>query len=72
VDETISADARVLRGSRTIARRRYASLAPGTRTATVVIGNAVAAGAARLQLTLTDANGNAKVIRRSLRIPRRG
>jgi protocatechuate 3,4-dioxygenase beta subunit len=72
VDETVSADARVLRGSRTIARRRYASLAAGTRTAIVAIGNAVPAGAARLQLTLTDANGNAKVIRRSLRIPRRG
>jgi protocatechuate 3,4-dioxygenase beta subunit len=71
VDETVSADVRVVRGTRSIVRRRYSSLRAGIRRLTVVIGSNVGAGPAQLRLTLTDAAGNEKVVSRSLRVPAR-
>ena len=70
VDETVSADARVLRGSKLLARRRVASLEPGARSLTLRLGDGVRGGKARLRVTLEDASGNVKTARRKLRIPR--
>jgi protocatechuate 3,4-dioxygenase beta subunit len=67
--EVVAVDARVLRGSKLLARRKVTSVKPGTRRAAVVIGRNVAAGGARLRLTLTDARGNKKVIQRALTLP---
>jgi protocatechuate 3,4-dioxygenase beta subunit len=69
VDETVSADVRLLRGSRTVVRKRYARLRSGTRKLTVDVGSRVAAGTARLRLTLADGNGNVRTVARVLRIP---
>jgi protocatechuate 3,4-dioxygenase beta subunit len=68
VDEAVSADARLVRGGRTIARRHVA-LKAGTRKPALVLAEGVAAGSATLVLTLKDAAGNAKVVRRTLRVP---
>lgn len=43
VDEAVSADLRLLRGSRILARRRYARLLTGTRRPTLVLGNQIVA-----------------------------
>ena len=72
VNEPVSADARILRGGRRLARKRPSSrLAAGNRLLKVPVSNRVVGGRARLKLTLTDAAGNVKTIRRKLRIPRR-
>jgi hypothetical protein len=71
LDETVSADLRLLRGSRTLARKRYARLRSGRRNLTLDLAGKVASGAARLRLTFAEGNGNRKVIARSLKIPSR-
>jgi protocatechuate 3,4-dioxygenase beta subunit len=71
VDETISADIRLLRDDTTLAHRTYTQLKAGTRRPTVTLANKVAGGSARLQVTLKDAAGNTKTIRRSVRVPTR-
>jgi hypothetical protein len=71
LDETVSAELRLLRAGRTIARRRYPSLGAGTRRATLPIGGGVAAGGARLRLVLEDAAGNTRVVQRAVQVPRR-
>ncbi|MDQ3870466.1 MAG: intradiol ring-cleavage dioxygenase [Chloroflexota bacterium] len=71
VQESLFADARLLRGSRTLARKRTKLLKPGTRTLTLRIGSQIRGGSARLKLTLKDTGGNVKTVRRRLRIPKR-
>jgi protocatechuate 3,4-dioxygenase beta subunit len=71
VDESLSADARLLRRKRVLARKRVADLDPGTRTLRLKVGNRIRGGAARLRIALIDGGGNTKVIRRKLRVPRR-
>jgi protocatechuate 3,4-dioxygenase beta subunit len=71
VDETVTADVRLVRGARTLVRRAGA-LQPGTRRIALAIPASTSRGPARLRLTLRDAAGNTRVIQRSLQIPRRG
>lgn len=68
--EAVSADVRLLRGSRLLARKRLAS-GSGTRRAALTIPRAVAAGGARLSVALTDARANQKVVQRAVSLPRR-
>jgi protocatechuate 3,4-dioxygenase beta subunit len=69
LQEAVTADARLLRGGTMLARKAGAKLAAGNRMLTLGLGKPVAAGAASLRLVLTDAAGNSKVIRRSVRVP---
>jgi protocatechuate 3,4-dioxygenase beta subunit len=71
LDETVSADVRLVRNGATLARRRYAQLKAGTRKPSLVLGQKLAGGHARVQVTLEDAAGNTKVARRSVRVPAR-
>jgi protocatechuate 3,4-dioxygenase beta subunit len=69
VEETVSADVRLLRGSTVLTRRRFASLKAGTRRPALVLPKRVAAGSARLQVTLKDAAGKTKTARRTVKVP---
>jgi protocatechuate 3,4-dioxygenase beta subunit len=71
VDEAVTADARVVRGTRTLVRRAGTALQPGTRRIALAIPRMTAHGPARLRLTLRDSGGNSRMIQRSLQIPRR-
>lgn len=71
IDEALTADARVVRGARTLVRRAGAALQPGTRRIALQIPRATSRGPARLRLTLRDGAGNSRVIQRSLQIPAR-
>ncbi len=51
------------------AGERIAALAPGRRNLAVPIADSTPAGAARLQLTLTDRAGNERTIRKRVHIP---
>ena len=70
VDETVSADIRLLRGATTLTRRQFASLKAGTRKPALVLPKKVAGGSARLQVTMKDAAGNTKVARRTVAVPK--
>lgn len=72
VNEALTADARVVRGTRTLVRRAGSALQLGTRRIALVIPRTTSRGPARLRLTLRDAAGNSRVIQRSLQIPPRG
>jgi len=71
VNEQVSADARLVRGGRVLARKRVQDLRAGSRRLNVRIGDRVRSGSARLKLTLRDADGNVKTIGRRLRVPGR-
>ena len=71
VDEAVTADARVVRGARTLVRRAGSALRPGTRRIALAIPRSTARGPARLRLTLRDTAGNSRLIQRSLQIPPR-
>ncbi|MFT3863560.1 MAG: intradiol ring-cleavage dioxygenase [Solirubrobacterales bacterium] len=68
-EERIAAEAKLLRGGKTIAHKKIAALAPGSRKLAVPIANATAAGAAQLKLTLTDREGNSRTIHHRVRLP---
>jgi protocatechuate 3,4-dioxygenase beta subunit len=67
--ERIAAEAKLLRGGKSIAHKRIAALAPGRRNLAVPLADATPAGAAQLQLTLTDRAGNTRTIRHKVQIP---
>jgi hypothetical protein len=69
--ERVSARARLTRNGRTLARRGSESLATGTHTLNVDIPSGARAGAATLHLSLTDASGNTKTVRRAVHVRRR-
>jgi protocatechuate 3,4-dioxygenase beta subunit len=69
LDETVSADVRLVRNGATIGRRQIATLRAGTRKPTVVLAKKVVPGGAQLRVTLKDAAGNTKVTRRTVTIP---
>jgi protocatechuate 3,4-dioxygenase beta subunit len=68
-EEKIGAEAKLLRGGRSIAHKKIAALAAGKRNLAVPISNATPAGAAQLKLTLTDRAGNTRTIARKVHIP---
>ena len=57
------------RSGKALARRRLATLKAGTRRPTLPLAKTVAAGSARLQVTIEDASGNTKVARKTVRVP---
>jgi protocatechuate 3,4-dioxygenase beta subunit len=70
VDETVSADLRLMRGGATLAHRKVAVLKAGTRKPTLLLATGVAAGSAQLRVTLRDAAGNTKVAKRTVQVPK--
>jgi protocatechuate 3,4-dioxygenase beta subunit len=70
VDETVSADLRLVRGGATLAHRKVAALRAGTRRPSLLLANRVAAGRAQLRVTLKDAAGNTKVAKRTVQVPK--
>jgi hypothetical protein len=66
--ETLTATARLLRGTKTLGRAT-GQLTAGTHQLQVGIGPGVASGVATLQVSLADAAGNQKVLRRALHVP---
>jgi protocatechuate 3,4-dioxygenase beta subunit len=66
--EQLTASAKLLRGATTLGRAT-GQLTAGVHQLRVGIGAGVASGAATLQVVLTDAAGNQKVLRRSLHVP---
>lgn len=69
-EERIAAEAKLVRGGKAVAHKKIAALAPGNRKLAVPIANATAAGAARLELTLTDREGNSRTIHHRVQLPR--
>jgi protocatechuate 3,4-dioxygenase beta subunit len=67
-DEAVKAQARLVRGSDTIAHKTIEKL-EGTKTLEVLIGDSVDAGSAKLNLTLTDEVGNVRKLSRGVKIP---
>ena len=70
VDETVAADARLVRGRRTIARIRQAALSTGNRKATLTLGGSTVPGRAEVRIVLTDVAGNRRVVQRDVQVPR--
>jgi len=68
--ESVSVGVLVGRGTRTILKRDHPRLAPGNRTITVAIPNRIAAGKLRLRLTLKDAAGARRTVRRTIALPK--
>ena len=68
-EEKIGAEAKLLRGGKSIAHKTIAALAAGNRNLAIPISNATAAGAAQLRLTLTDRAGNTRTIHHKVHIP---
>ena len=69
--ETTSLNLRLLRGSRTIARKRVGGLAAGRQSLKLPLGSAVAGGRATLEVVATDSRGNKKVMTRIVQVPKR-
>jgi protocatechuate 3,4-dioxygenase beta subunit len=69
--EQVSAAVRLTRSGVSLARRSLSSLS-GTKTLHLRLGRHVAGGHAHLRVTFTDAAGNVKTERRTLRVPRSG
>jgi protocatechuate 3,4-dioxygenase beta subunit len=67
----VRASVRVSRGSTVLARTRSSQLPAGTRSLTLALGSRVSGGQARLEVTFTDASGNAKTVTRTVQIPGR-
>jgi hypothetical protein len=66
--EALTATAKVLRGTKVLGKAT-GRLTAGTHTLKVGLGHGVAAGTAKLQLTLADAGGNTKTLTRTVHVP---
>jgi hypothetical protein len=60
---------RLVRKDRTLARRRPAVAAPGSRTIRLLVADRFGPGRATLRVTVKDASGNARTLRRIVRLP---
>lgn len=67
--ERIAAEAKLVRGGRTVAHKKIAALAPGKRNLAIPISNSTPAGTAQLRLELTDRAGNSRTIKHRVVIP---
>ena len=67
--ERVTGTARLVRGTRTLARRRVPRTT-GRRTIVVRVGRRTRRGAVRVRLTLRDAAGNTRTLTRRVRLPR--
>jgi protocatechuate 3,4-dioxygenase beta subunit len=67
-DEEIAAEAELVRGKRVIAKRSR-NLAAGNSSLRLEVANGVDPGPATLKLTLTDAAGNRKRLKRTVNLP---
>jgi hypothetical protein len=70
-DEQVALRARLSRSGHRLARRRFPSVTAGTHKLNVSVPSHVRGGVARLTLYVRDQAGNTKVIRRTVRVPRR-
>lgn len=68
--ERVTGTAWLNRSGRTLVRRRF-DLAGGRRVITLRVRRAARAGRAQLRLTVRDAAGNVRTLRRTVRVPRR-
>ena len=71
-DEQVAVRARLSRSGHRLARKRYPTVAAGTHKLNIPVPSHVRGGVARLTLYVRDQAGNTKLIRRAVRIPRRG
>ena len=71
VDERLTANVRLSRSDRTIARRRRTGIAKGTRTIDLPVPRRTKGGKARLTVAMKDAAGTLKVRRRTVTVPKR-
>lgn len=70
-DEKVTARLRLVRGDDVLAVRRWGWLPTGRRTLRLRVPRGVTAGRARVLLTLADAAGNTKIVRRPVEVPAR-
>ena len=66
--EPLTATAKLVRGTKVLGKAT-GRLTAGTHTLKVGLGRGVAAGAAKLQLTLADDAGNTKTLSRTVHVP---
>jgi hypothetical protein len=69
-DEAVTAGFRVVRGGRTVARRRPSRLAAGRRTLTLRLPRRTRSGRGQVRVTLSDGAGNVVGFARRVRLPR--
>lgn len=67
-DEALTATAKILRGTKVLGKAT-GRLTAGTHTLKVGLGHGIAAGTAKLQLTLADAAGNVKTFSKTVHLP---
>jgi protocatechuate 3,4-dioxygenase beta subunit len=67
--ESLALSLRLTRSGKTLAHRKIASLAEGTRTVKLIVPRQVRAGGASVRLRLTDAAGNHKSYDRKVHVP---
>ncbi len=68
--EAVSLDVRVLRGSKQVARKQFASVSAGKPTVRLPLATSVTAGRATFQATIKDGSGNRKVISKIITVPK--
>jgi hypothetical protein len=69
--EDVTVRYRLIRGDDVLAGRRYGWLVPGSRTLKLRVPRSVKAGHARVQLKLTDTDGNTRFASLPVHVPRR-
>jgi protocatechuate 3,4-dioxygenase beta subunit len=70
IAETVRIKARLSRNGTTIAAKTVTAVTPGVRALDLAVPRATAGGNARLTMTYTDGAGLAKVVRKTVKIPR--
>lgn len=69
-DEQVSVRLKLARAATSLATRKIAVFPPGERVLRLIVPQAVAAGTARLTVTVRDGTGGAKTFRRSVQLPK--
>lgn len=69
LDELTTIRPRLVRNGRTLSRRRPIVATAGSRTIRLLVADRFGAGRATLRVTLRDAAGNARTLRRAVRLP---
>ena len=68
-DETVAAQAKLLRGGKALAHKNIDGLAAGAPKLAIPIAEKVDGGKAKLELTLTDKTGNTKTVKKTVDVP---
>ncbi len=68
-NERASVQVRLVQKGKTFASKEITTTRTGSRTVRLVIAHSAAAGKASLRITVTDADGNTRTIKRTIRLP---